>query len=433
MEVGSADFAGGRPLIVVGLNGASRELIDRGVATGQLPAFARLRREGFGGEVWSLTTSGPAEWSAHLTGVSPRIGGVHGYLSRRRLYHGIGRARTEDLRVSTYPELLDEAGLSVGLVNLPPTYPPFELENGFCLSGMLTPVDETDYVHPPALAEELEDYEIGVLYDDVRYSDFGEPMYDLVREDQDLSLDVLRDDVLRVERRRLELTRRLLNKREPDLLAVLVSGLDVLQRFTWHEHKENSREKTAAMELYGLVDDFLGEVMDVHSDRPLLVFSGHGCKDEGSPQTSSSDRTVWSVLRGTLGPWLPDSIKQTGWYASLYDAVEGIVGGRVSSGEVEDRPSGLVQTGFPSRRGVWQLWLPSGNGGGELSLRFLDLSVLVMNLMGKSVPEAYEGSLPDRLLENLPDVSRKAIELEVDRGEPPPPNQQLQEKIRKEL
>lgn len=421
-------------MIVVGLNGGSGDLIQRGIEAGLLPAFQRLYDGGIHGNVWNLTTSSPAEWAAHLTGVNPRAGGVHGYLSRRRIYHGIGRARTEDLRVRTYPELLDEAGLSVGLVNLPPTYPPLKLENGFCVSGMLTPTDREDFTHPSDLADDLGEYEIGVLYENVRYSDFGEPIYGLAREGQELSVDALREDVLRVEGRRLDAAAHLMRERRPDLLAVLVADLEVLGRFTRHELEEMPLKETALMQLYRAVDGFLGRLMERESNRSILVFSGHGFKDRGTPETSSSERTLWSILRGTIGPWIPDTLKQTGGYAALYDALEGMAGATPSREDAdEELPSGLIQTGFPNRRGSWALRSPDLEAGGRIDLRYLDLSALVLGLMGQPVPEAYEGSLPDRLREAITGSRRQSIDLEVDRGEPPPPNQALQEKIMEEL
>lgn len=420
-------------MIVVGLNGGSGDLIRRGIEAGLLPAFERLYHGGVHGNVWNLTTSSPAEWMAHLTGVSPRAGGVHGYLSRRRIYHGIGRARTEDLRVKTYPELLDEAGVSVGLVNLPPTYPPLELEHGFCVSGMLTPTDREDFLHPPDLDGVPADYEIGVLYEDVRYSDFGEPIYGLAREGQDLSPDELREDVLRVERRRLDVAENLMRRRRPDLMVLLVADLEVLQKFTWHELREKPLEETAPMELYRAVDDFLGQWMQRDPDRSILVCSGHGFKAEGTPETSSSERTLWSTLRGSLGPWIPDTLKQTGPYASLYDTLEGLLGGGGPGVESEEFASGLVQTGFPNRRGTWVLRPPDGGDAREVDLRYLDLSALVMHRMGQPIPEVYEGSLPGTLRDGRGEPERSAVDLAVDRGEPPAPNQALQEKIREEL
>lgn len=441
-------------MIVVGLNGGCSSVIERGIQNGTLESFQRLSEEGTGGDVWSLTTSPPAQWSAHLTGVFPEEGGVNGYLSTRRIQWGIGLARTEDLKVKTYPELLDEAGIPVGLVNLPPTYPPLELEHGFSVSGMLTPADAEDYMHPPSLSDRLEDYRIGVHYDDLTVTPFGDPVHSTPDPDLNLSLEDLREDVLEVENRRLEAVLELLDRENPEVMVVLVSDLDVLHFFTHHELTEGAGENTALFRLYRRIDRFLGQLMQRYPKRPLLVFSGHGYRpvEQSSvlgrigkrlrnfygylhPEDFLGGRAdLLADLRGTLGRWIPERVKQTAPYARLYETFRRLAGDAApGDAGLPDRPRGLAQTGVRDRRGFWRLRAEGVRPGESRDLRFLDLTVLVMTLLDQPVPARYEGSLPGNAAGSSGVPRLENVELSVDRGDVPPPNQALRRKVQEEL
>lgn len=441
-------------MIVVGLNGGSRGVIQRGIESGSLGTFRRLFREGAGGKLRGFITSPPVQWSSHLTGLPPEQTGIRGYLSRRRLYTGVGLARTEDFRVKTYPELLDEAGIRVGLVNLPPTYPPIELERGFCVSGMLTPVGADDYVHPPRLRGLFDKYRIGVRHEDMGVTPHGERIHSTPRAGLSWSLEDLQKEVKNVEERRLETALRLLDEEDPDLMVVMVADLDVLHRFAPHQLTEDPVDRSATMGLYREIDRFLAEVIDRDPSRSLLVFSGHGFGTAGEVSWFERlGRTMQSVyqrlhpedgfggradlvaaLRGTVGRRIPVRVKQTALYTKLYDVFQRFVGGTLAP-KVEDGSPGeeLVPIGVRNLEGFWVLRSARARSGHRRNVPYFDLPVLIMALMDQPVPDDWIGSLPEEILEGSMSLRRTSIDLTVQRGEPPRPNRDLQRKIEEEL
>ncbi len=114
-------------VVVVGIDGGSWNLIDAGLARGELPAFGALLRRGFGAELETVEpVISPTVWTSIATGRSPSVHGVtHFYVTR------------EDVRVATAFERLAAQGRRVGLYDWLVTWPPLALPDGFVVPGWL--------------------------------------------------------------------------------------------------------------------------------------------------------------------------------------------------------------------------------------------------------------------------------------------------------
>ncbi len=98
-------------VLVIGLDSADAELIERWSDAGHLPALAGLRREGAWGRIGTpadvMHVSG---WPTLYTGVSPgRHGLYHAYQTRAGV-RGIRRARPEEAGAPPFWKYLDDAG-----------------------------------------------------------------------------------------------------------------------------------------------------------------------------------------------------------------------------------------------------------------------------------------------------------------------------------
>src|SRR4029077_19069517 len=117
--------APGAPLVVVGLDGATLDLIRPWVADGTLPHLSRLCDRGAGGRLRS--TIPPATfpaWTSLVTGVNP---GRHGVLDFAERVPGTLRVRFVNgswRRAPALWTLLGEAGHRVAVLSVPATYPP---------------------------------------------------------------------------------------------------------------------------------------------------------------------------------------------------------------------------------------------------------------------------------------------------------------------
>src|SRR5881296_1255274 len=153
-----------RRVLVIGLDGATFRTLGPWVAAGEMPELARLMAAGCHGELRStFPPLTPPAWSSFMTGKNP---GKHGVFSFRRLaataYRSGDLITANQLRARTLWDIAGEAGLRVGAINVPPSYPVRPV-NGFMVACLMAPAGETDVISPPALRALLpEDYVISL-------------------------------------------------------------------------------------------------------------------------------------------------------------------------------------------------------------------------------------------------------------------------------
>jgi predicted AlkP superfamily phosphohydrolase/phosphomutase len=388
-------------MIVVGVDGANVETLVRPARRDALANVGSLLADGVGGTLWSQTTSSAAAWTCHLTGVSPKASGVTGFTTA----DGDRFVRTSDIKVRTYPELLSEAGLDVGLLNIPLTYPPLDLNGGFCVTGQITPLDAEDYARPEEVQPLLDDmdYEVDIQY--------GDRQYAFVDDDLGLDREQVREDVLRVEHKRVVATERLAEEREWDVLFVLINGTDPLQHYYWHEMDDARMEETALYDIYSLVDDLVGTLRDRYPEENVLMFSDHGFRRDvwGSNEGS---RQRWQRVRGYASRLFPDGLRET----KLRGAGLGLLA-RVASLTTETAGEDEWQhTGGHDPAGVWVLGGPDVEGrDGDVEAQFLDLPATILHLLDQPVPERYEGTVRTDVLTDSDEPDRTDIDLSVRR------------------
>lgn len=142
-------------LLIIGLDGATWDLLDPWMAAGRLPNLAQLRREGQWGPLQS--TVPPAtlpSWSTFMTGVNPGKHGIFDFTRREPGSYAVRFVNATFRKAPTIWKLLSAAGRRVCVLGLPGTYPPENL-NGCMVSGFDTPVTtraDASFVSPRALA-----------------------------------------------------------------------------------------------------------------------------------------------------------------------------------------------------------------------------------------------------------------------------------------
>jgi predicted AlkP superfamily phosphohydrolase/phosphomutase len=124
---------------VIGLDGAAWHLLDPLLEQGVMPRLQRLRERGNAGTLTStVPTYTPPAWTSAATGVNPGRHGVYGFIEghaqdeRQELMH------SGKIKAPTIWEIANAQEATVGVYNLPLTYPPRPL-NGWMVSGMMTP------------------------------------------------------------------------------------------------------------------------------------------------------------------------------------------------------------------------------------------------------------------------------------------------------
>lgn len=128
-----------RRAVVIGLDGAAWHLLDPLIEEGVMPRLGALRARGCAGTLEStVPTYTPPAWTSAATGVNPGRHGVYGFIEghaqdeRQELMH------SGKIKAPTIWEIANAQDATVGVYNLPLTYPPRPL-SGWMVSGMMTP------------------------------------------------------------------------------------------------------------------------------------------------------------------------------------------------------------------------------------------------------------------------------------------------------
>ncbi len=142
--------------LLVGLDSADWRFLQPLLDRGDLPVLQSLVEAGVSGRLQStMPPWTPAAWASISTGTNPGKHGVYDFLrvdaatnDRTVLHAGHRDGRP-------FWAYLNDAGLRVGLVNIPFTYPPEPLE-GFVLVGFGTPEEAAALTYPQEALESLQ-------------------------------------------------------------------------------------------------------------------------------------------------------------------------------------------------------------------------------------------------------------------------------------
>jgi len=254
-------------VIVIGLDGATFDLILPWVGKGYLPTFKKLMQEGSWGELQSTMPplTGPA-WSSFITGKNPGKHGIFDFMCRDSKGYDWITLNATRRKGPSFWRLLSDQGKKVIVFNVPVTYPPEEV-NGVMISGYLTPPRAQDFVFPPTLKKDLES-QIGM---DSTF--FPGATYSLGREKKFIqAVDETTDRTIRV----MDF---LMGRFPWDCFVGVFQTPDLLQHCLWKDLDHPVLGK-AFLQQYQKIDRYLGRLLSSLDDRTiLLILSDHGFGD----------------------------------------------------------------------------------------------------------------------------------------------------------
>ncbi|MBN1318427.1 MAG: alkaline phosphatase family protein [Anaerolineales bacterium] len=255
-------------ILIFGVDGATFNLIRPWAAAGFLPNFARMLEQGVHGDLESTLppVTSPA-WPTFMTGCNPGKHGVFDFI--RPKGDGFDLVNATSIRRPTIWQILSEAGLKVGAMNVPVTYPAQPV-NGFMITGLLSPSRGGNICYPSNLIQQYEEklgpYRISprVQYVMGMEQPFIEDAYDLIDTHGRWGLHLM--------------------KHEPwNVFMLHFLSLDVMQHAMWrfmdrdHPRHEPGPFENAIRDGYARVDAAIGKMLDSMSDdTTVLVMSDHG-------------------------------------------------------------------------------------------------------------------------------------------------------------
>ncbi|HSQ00933.1 MAG TPA: alkaline phosphatase family protein [Candidatus Dormibacteraeota bacterium] len=284
-------------LLILGLDGATLDLVEPWIAEGRLPHLARLRRDGAWGRLASTVPAATfPSWTTFMTGVNPGRHGVLDFTRRERGEYRVRFVNATYRKAPTIWRLLSDAGRRVSVLGLPGTYPP-EAINGYMVSGFDTPVTtraDASFVHPPEFAAEMAQAG-GFPFADFQEFNIGPGWHaEACRR--------LCDGIAH----KVGLASRLLAREPWDCLMLLFGESDTAAHHFWALHDARSPRHAAAQAaalgdplrtVYVALDDAVGRLMAMVPEATVLVVSDHGF---GGAGTTGVRLNRWLAQQGML-------------------------------------------------------------------------------------------------------------------------------------
>lgn len=257
-------------VMVIGLDGATLDLILPWVRAGHLPTLASLMETGSYSRLRSvLPVVSSAAWATFMTGTNPGKHGVFDFVYREPDTYRLRPATREQIDQPSLWRLLSEQGRRVGVLNVPMTYPP-ESVNGFLVSGLGTPNFKT-FTHPPDLGDRLlqDGYRVNRR---IYYPDTDEDAF-------------LRDSY-EITERLTAATLSLMTERAWDFLMVVYRDTDDIAHGFWrhmdpthpdHDPEHSADYQDVIRDYYQALDKDLGTLVDAAGpNTTVFIISDHG-------------------------------------------------------------------------------------------------------------------------------------------------------------
>jgi len=273
----------GASLLVIGLDGATLDLVEPWAAAGRLPTLARLLAQGtFGALRSTLPAATFPAWTSLVTGVNP---GRHGVLDFTERVPGTYRLRFVNGGRRRAPALwsrLAQADRRTAVLTVPATYPPEPIP-GVMVSGFDSPLAtaiDGSFVHPPGFYDEIRE-----VVGRVPFADFQE-----VFTGPGWHADALAR-LLDGVRRRSELASLLLRREPWDALMVVFGESDTVAHHFWRFHDQRSPRHApsehagAILRVYEALDAAIAQMLALAPDATVAIVSDHG-------SGGASDRVV---------------------------------------------------------------------------------------------------------------------------------------------
>ena len=210
-------------------------------------------------------------WISMFTGKTPGELGIYGFRHRKP-----GDVRESYIVNSTFiktPTLWDtlgRKGYHVGVIGVPPTYPPKPV-HGLMITDFITPGPEKLYTFPPWLKREIE-------------SRFGPYIFDVIYRSHEK--DKIRRELFEMTKQHLNIVKYLLANKRWDAFIYVEIGVDRAHHAFWKYYdKEHPRYTEHPIyskvipEYYKLIDSGFKDIRKLlPKDTIIVIVSDHGAK-----------------------------------------------------------------------------------------------------------------------------------------------------------
>jgi predicted AlkP superfamily phosphohydrolase/phosphomutase len=262
-----------RKVIVIGLDGATLDLILPWIHKGFLPNFQRIVKNGVWGHLTSTIPpfTAPA-WTSFMTGKNPGKHGIYDFMVRKQGTYESSSVNASFCDADSLWRIIGAEGKKVGVINVPVTYPPEDVK-GFLISGMLTPSNADVFSHPPLLTQEIRKL----------FGNFPElPLVVYHPRGREKELIEAAEQFTEA---RMKVVDHMMESYDWDFFMVVFRATDILQHWLWkymdeshslHEPVIDSALANGVLRIYVLLDQYIGRLLDKLENNILMIMSDHG-------------------------------------------------------------------------------------------------------------------------------------------------------------
>ncbi|MFN8487044.1 MAG: alkaline phosphatase family protein [Caldilineaceae bacterium] len=349
-EIDQTGQAHADKVLVIGLDGATFDLIKPWAAEGALPTLQRLMQTGAHGSLRSTIPpmTGPA-WTSFATGVNPGQHRLFDWIAREPGSYQFLPVTAVDCKAPTIYSLLSQTGRRVCALNIPMTYPPLPV-NGVVVSGLPAPSTRNTITYPPELFQEI----VNAVGDYILYPDPGQAY-------SDSGVDAFLTRLYKTTELRVRTLDYLRQREAWDFAMVVFNGTDTISHALWkymdkshplHDARQAEKYGHAIRDYYHHLDGHLARIVDtLPGDTTLIVMSDHGF----GPFHKFIHVNNWLLREGfmRLKPGLRSRVKGTLFRAgfspmNVYDTLMRLGFGALKREVVRGQGQGLLKTLFLS-------------------------------------------------------------------------------------
>lgn len=248
---------GGR-VILIGIDGATWDIVGPLVKIGKLPGFKRFLARGIHSKLKSsIPPVSPSAWTSIFTGVGPGKHGIFGFTKRKVDSYFVRPISSKDRMSKPLWRILSDHGIRSVFLNIPFSYPPDRIE-GIMTTGLGTPSKNSPFSYPADISKKI-------LTKFAKFDiDFNEDRILL-----DPNIDPL-DEILAINGDIIELSKQLFLEEDWMVFAVVMRSTDVISHYFWNDEK-------AILKCYSQIDKLIESTMKEMSDEDTLIL----CSDHG--------------------------------------------------------------------------------------------------------------------------------------------------------
>ena len=273
-------------VLIIGLDGATWDVLDDFVLTNYMPNLNRLKTGGCSGILQSTEPPiTPAAWTTCITGCQPYTHGVLGFKDFNCENDCLSISSSASCTVPTMFEELSRQGYEVASINVPWTYPCRKI-NGIMVAGYGLPGTNVEFTYPPEFKEEL----LGKISDYDVLADWQENGKDdnvpLRLSSQDEAAgEQFEKNIAAIEKKfeqRLETAKIINGKLNCDILMVQFQNIDLIQHHIWSALDKKTRDnysqkRDRIFSMFKKLDDTIVGLLELADEQTTVaVASDHG-------------------------------------------------------------------------------------------------------------------------------------------------------------